>query len=144
MRVMSRVMKKYINMALVYTIVGLVFGVFYREFTKLNGFTGKTVLSVMHTHYLMLGMFFFLVLLILEKVFSFTGEKTGRIILCYNIGLNITGLSFLVRGITQVFGTELSSGMDAAISGFAGLGHIFLGVCMVLVLFRIKKVVVKQ
>ncbi|RGW71828.1 DUF2871 family protein [Holdemanella biformis] len=29
-------------------------GVFYREFTKVNGFTSFTTLSVVHTHYLML------------------------------------------------------------------------------------------
>lgn len=30
-------------------------GVFYREFTKLNGFTDFTTLSVVHTHCLILG-----------------------------------------------------------------------------------------
>ena len=52
-------------------------GVFYREFTKLNAFTGKTTLSVVHTHYFLLGMVAFLLLLLLEKNFSFTGAETG-------------------------------------------------------------------
>ena len=43
-------------------------GVFYREFTKFSGFTGKTALYVVHTHYFLLGMVFFLLLLLLEKL----------------------------------------------------------------------------
>ncbi|MEG1991497.1 MAG: DUF2871 family protein, partial [Christensenella sp.] len=31
-------MKKYLNISLIYAIVAMAGGVFYREFTKLNGF----------------------------------------------------------------------------------------------------------
>lgn len=60
-------MKRYMNMALVYAILAMVGGVFYREFTKFNGFTGRTTLGVVHTHYFLLGMVFFLLLLLLGK-----------------------------------------------------------------------------
>lgn len=53
-------MKKIINTAMIYLALGLAAGVFYREFTKWNGFTGKTTLGVVHTHLLVLGMLFFL------------------------------------------------------------------------------------
>lgn len=43
-------MKKYINYAFSYAILAMVAGVFYREFTKLNGFMGKTALGVAHVH----------------------------------------------------------------------------------------------
>lgn len=59
-----------------YTILGLVSGIFYLEFTKMNEFTGVTQLSVLHTHLLVLGMFFFLIVLLLEKVFHLSKEKT--------------------------------------------------------------------
>lgn len=131
--------KRYINMALVYAIIAMIFGVFYREFTKFSHYTGQTNLSVMHTHYFLLGMFFFLALLLAEKVFSFSDQKTGKLLITYQIGLNITGLSFLLRGLTQVWGTELSKGLDASISGIAGIGHILVGVSMVLLLLKIKK-----
>lgn len=132
--------KRYANLSLVYAIVAMIFGVFYREFTKFSGFTGGTNLSVIHTHYFMLGMVFFLLLLLLEKNFRFSDQKgMGKILLCYQVGLNITGLGFLIRGLTQVWNTELSSGIDAALSGFAGLGHIILGVSLLLILLRIKK-----
>ena len=131
--------KRYINMALVYAIIAMIFGVFYREFTKFSHYTGQTNLSVMHTHYFLLGMFFFLALLLAEKVFSFSDQKTGKLLITYQIGLNITGLGFLLRGLTQVWGTELSNGLDASISGIAGIGHILVGVSMVLLLLKIKK-----
>ena len=132
-------MKRYINTALLYAILAMVGGVFYREFTKFFGFTGKTTLSFVHTHYFMLGMVFFILLLLLEKSFSFTGAKTGRILVAYQVGLNLTAVMFVVRGITQVLGTALSSGMDAAISGIAGIGHILLGISLVLLLMQIKR-----
>ena len=137
-------MKRYINIALLYAVLAMIGGVFYREFTKFNGFTAKTTLGVVHTHYFLLGMFFFLVLLLLEKNFSFTGAKTGRVLAVYHIGLTLTGVMFVVRGVTQVLGAELSSGMSAAISGIAGIGHILLGVSLVLILAQIKRAVSKE
>lgn len=132
-------MKRYMNMALLYAVLAMVGGVFYREFTKFNGFTAKTTLGVVHTHYFLLGMVLFLLLLVLEKSFSFTGTKTGRILAAYQVGLNLTAVMFVVRGVTQVLGTELTSGMSAAISGVAGIGHIVLGVSLVLLLVQIKR-----
>ena len=133
-------MKRYMNMALLYAVLAMVGGVFYREFTKFNGFTAKTTLGVVHIHYFLLGMvLFLLLLLVLEKSFSFTGTKTGRILAAYQVGLNLTAVMFVVRGVTQVLGTELTSGMSAAISGVAGIGHIVLGVSLVLLLVQIKR-----
>lgn len=84
-------------------------------------------------------MVFFLLLLVLEKNLSFTGEKTGRVLAVYHIGLNLTAVMLVVRGVTQVVGTNLSRGADAAISGMAGIGHILLGVSLVLLLLQIKR-----
>lgn len=132
-------MKRYANTALIYAILAMAGGVFYREFTKFNAFTGQTALSVVHTHYFLLGMVVFLLLVVLEKVLSFTGTKTGRVLLVYHIGLNLMVLMLLVRGVAQVLALPLSSGMDAAISGMAGIGHILLGVSLVLLLLQIKR-----
>ena len=137
-------MKRYMNTALLYAVFAMAGGVFYREFTKFNGFTGKTTLSVVHTHYFLLGMVFFLLLLLLEKNISFTDAKTGRVLAAYHIGLNLTAVMFVVRGLTQVLAPALSRGMDAAISGMAGIGHILLGVSMVLLLVQIRRSVTAQ
>ena len=132
-------MKRYMNLALLYAVLAMVGGVFYREFTKFNGFTAKTTLGVVHTHYFLLGMVFFLLLLLLEKSFLFTEAKTERVLVIYHIGLNLTAVMFVVRGVTQVLGTPLSAGMNAAISGMAGIGHILLGISLVLVLMQVKR-----
>lgn len=136
-------MKRYMNTALLYAILAMVGGVFYREFTKFNSFTAKTTLSVVHTHYFLLGMAFFLLLLLLEKSFSFTGPKTGRVLAVYHIGLNLTAVMLVVRGVVQVLGVTLSAGMNASISGMAGIGHVLLGVSLVLVLLQLKRSVTR-
>ncbi len=135
------IMKKYMNLALLYAILAMVGGVFYREFTKFNGFSGRTALGLVHTHYFILGMVFFLLLVLLEKSFSFTGAKTPRPLLIYNIGLNLTLVMLLVRGVTQVLACQLSKAMDAAISGIAGLGHLLLAIGLVMLLLQVKQAV---
>ncbi len=132
-------MKRYMNTAFLYAVLAMAGGVFYREFTKFNGFSGRTALGVVHTHYFLLGMVFFLLLLLLEKNFSFTNAKTGRILAFYHVGLNLTTVMLVVRGVAQVLEIPLSSGMDAAISGIAGIGHILLGVDLVLLLLQLKR-----
>lgn len=131
--------KRCADRALAYAVTAMACGVFYREFTKFSHFTGQTRLSVLHTHYFLLGMFFFLVLMLAEKAFFFSGQNTGRVLAVYQAGLNITGLGFLMRGLTQVLGTPLSRAMDASVSGIAGIGHILMGVCMILLLLEIRK-----
>ena len=78
-------------------------------------------------------------LMVVEKTISFSEGNIGKILLVYQIGLNIAGIGFLMRGLTQVWETELSKGMDASISGIAGIGHILMGVCIILLLLKIKK-----
>ena len=131
--------KRCANLALVYAVIAMIFGVFYREFTKFNHFTGQTSLSFLHTHYFMLGMFFFLALMLAENVFSFSDRSTGTLLAVYQLGLNITGIGFLARGLIQIQGSPLSRGLAASISGVAGIGHILLGVCIVLLLLKIRK-----
>lgn len=131
--------KRYANLALSYGAAAMILGVFYREFTKFSHFSGQTSLAFLHTHYFLLGMFFFLTLMLVEKVFSFSDQNTGRLLIVYQAGLNVTGLGFLLRGLAQVRGAELSRGLDAAVSGIAGIGHIMLGVCLVLLLLKIRK-----
>jgi uncharacterized protein involved in response to NO len=133
-------MKHYLKAALIYAIVGMSAGVFYRELTKFSGFSGTTRLSLMHGHYLSLGLFFFLFLLILEKLFSWSalkGSKTS--VTLYHVGLNITGLGFLLRGLSEVAGMEMTKALNASIAGVSGIGHIILALSMVMILLRVGK-----
>ncbi|MGM0523135.1 MAG: DUF2871 family protein [Bacillota bacterium] len=133
-------MKHYLSAAIVYTILGLTSGVFYREFTKLSGYTESTRLSLIHGHYISLGLFFFLFLLILEKQFAWSRfPKTKGLVIGYHIGLNISIIGFLIRGVTEVLGTTMSSALNASISGISGIGHIVLAVTLIMILFRVKK-----
>ena len=130
-------MKRYINYAIVYAVLDLVGGVFYREFTKINDYAVWTTLSVVHTHYFILGMMFFLILGLVSMNINL---KINRAVLFYNVGLNLTAIMLVVRGIVQVLGLNVVS---AAISGIAGIGHIILGVSLILILLDIKKACIK-
>lgn len=136
-------MKKYMNCAIAYAVLALAGGVFFREFTKMNGFDGATALSAIHPHYLILGTFFFLALTLFAGVFK-SGEGLGKVLVGYHIGLNLAVVMMLVRGVFEVLGTALPSGADAAIAGIAGLSHIVLGVCLVWALVILKKSVVAR
>ncbi|MEG2097890.1 MAG: DUF2871 family protein, partial [Pseudoflavonifractor sp.] len=54
-------MKKMMNLSFLYAILAMVGGVFYREFTKFNGFSGRSTLGFVHGHLFLLGMVVFLV-----------------------------------------------------------------------------------
>jgi hypothetical protein len=133
-------MKKYLNIAFAYAAAAMAGGVFYREFTKWNGYTGVTALGKVHAHLFLLGMMMFLLTALFADRLDLEKQKTFRTFLrLYNIGLPLTAVMLLVRGITEVRGTVLSSGANAAISGIAGTGHILVGAGLILLLLSIKK-----
>lgn len=57
----------------------------------------------------------------------------------YNIGVPLTAVMLLVRGVTQVLGMSLPSAADASISGVAGIGHVLTGVGIILLLLSLRK-----
>ena len=133
-------MKKYLNLSLVYAIAAMAGGVFYREFTKFQGFTGVTALGKVHTHLFLLGMLVCLMVALFAERLDLTGIRSFRIFQwTYHIGVPLTAVMLLVRGITQVLGLTLSKGASAAISGIAGIGHILTGVGIILLLVSLKK-----
>ncbi|MCI7691750.1 MAG: DUF2871 domain-containing protein [Oscillospiraceae bacterium] len=133
-------MKKCLNISLVYAIAGLVGGVFYREFTKMNGFEGVTALGKVHTHLLLLGMIVFLITaLFCSRFKSLPERKTFKaFMVVYNIGVSMTAIMLAVRGVTEVLNLELTRAANAAISGIAGLSHIVLAVGIILLIVSLK------
>lgn len=133
-------MKKILNTSMIYFILAAAAGVFYREFTKFNGYTGETALSYVHTHLFVLGMFAFLVIALFgcQKPELFKQSTFKKFFTLYNISLPFMAVMLLVRGVVQVQGAELTKAADAMISGFAGISHILIGIA-VLVLFRSLK-----
>lgn len=133
-------MKKYLNISLIYAIAAMVGGVFYREFTKWNGFTGVTALGKVHTHLFLLGMLMFLIIALFAERHDLQKQKLFRVFLwVYNIGVPLTAVMLVVRGIAQVLNVSLSSAANASISGIAGIGHILTGVGLVPLLISLKK-----
>jgi hypothetical protein len=136
--------KRYFNASIVYASLALAGGVFYREFTKFAEFSGKTSLAFLHTHYFMLGMFFFLALALMERSFAFSAQKGVKgWLTVYHIGLNITTACLLLRGLAQATETVLSPALDGSLSGVAGIGHILLGSAIIALLILIRRSAVK-
>lgn len=134
-------MKKYLNLSLIYAIAAMIGGVFYREFTKFRSFTGVTALGKVHTHLFLLGMLVFLMVALFAGISDLAAVKTFRIFLwTYNIGVPLTALMLLLRGVTQVLGLSLTYGASASISGIAGIGHILTGTGIILLLVSLKKI----
>lgn len=123
-------MKKYINYAAIYFILGCIGGVFYREFTRWNGFTGETKLSVVHTHLFALGMLFFLIaaLFVQVKPALLQNRKFRLFAGHYNGGLLLFVCTLLTRGVLEVLNISLSRAVHYSISGIAGFSHILLTV----------------
>lgn len=133
-------MKKLINYSFAFAILGLVGGVFYREFTKLNGFEGTTALSYLHPHLILLGSFLCLLLVLLDRQMPLTETKKYNVFFqLYRIALPFMVIMMGVRGVLQVRGTVLTGTMDAAISGVAGLSHIMLGTALVFLFLALKE-----
>ena len=133
-------MKKYLNLSLAYAVAAMAGGVFYREFTKLNGFSDVTALGKVHTHLFLLGTMVFLLVALFAAQGDLMKQKTFRVFLrVYNVGVPLTAVMMAVRGVTQVLGMSLSAGASASISGIAGIGHILTGVGLVLLLVALRR-----
>ncbi|HDR7605507.1 DUF2871 domain-containing protein [Bacillus mycoides] len=128
-------MKKLYNAAFIYLIIGLLSGVFAREYTKAQGIKGSTMLQLVHTHVLVLGFVFFLIALALFKVFNVSETKSFRAwFVVYNVGLILTIATMVFRGILQVNGTDFNG-----LSHMAGLGHVIISVGLVWFMILLKK-----
>ena len=117
-------MKKLLNASFIYMLAGVASGLFYREFTKLNGFPegGFTQLGLAHTHLLTLGFIVLLIVLVIEKVFriSRSPKLFAWFFWLYNAGVILTSAMLIWHGSLTVLGDE----SNAMIAGIAGLGHI--------------------
>ncbi len=134
-------MKKYIKYAIVFLSLGLACGVFYREFSKAYGVVNVyTTLGLAHTHFLVLGVAFVLLIgLVTDKLDKHNNKLFMRAFTAYCVGVTGAGLTMVTRGIFDVLVKSdkmlytVPSGLNGAISGIAGIFHAVLGVGLVLI-----------
>lgn len=70
-----------------------------------------------------------------------TKVKTFRVFLwIYNIGVPLTAVMMLIRGVFQVLEISLSAAASASVSGIAGIGHVLTGAGLILLLLSLKKI----
>ena len=104
-----RSLKKLAICATTWLVIGLLGGVFSREFTKAHDVTAWTQLKVVHTHSLALGFMLTLIVLLVERAFALSHH----------------------RGAFAFLGIQPWPDVSPATSGIAGLGHIGLSVGLV-------------
>ncbi|MDO5700510.1 MAG: DUF2871 family protein [Bowdeniella nasicola] len=125
--------------AAVYTALGLLGGLGYREITRGLDFDSFTQLSVLHTHLLVLGTTMMLLFMVVEAVFRFArGTLFTVFFWTYQAGLVLTSTMMAVIGMRQLDGLEHSK----ALAGVSGMGHILLTAAFVMffiLLFRSLK-----
>lgn len=133
-------MKRYLNYSLAYAVAAMAGGVFYREFTKWNGYAGVTALGKVHAHLFLLGMVVFLLVALFAERKNLADQKMFKAFMCiYNVEVPLSAVMMLIRGILQVQGIALSSGANAAISGVSGMGHMMTGIGLVLLLLSLRR-----
>ncbi|WP_407359588.1 DUF2871 domain-containing protein [Microbacterium sp. LBN7] len=131
-------MRRLFSAAFAYMLVGVASGLFYREFTKINGFPEgeATQLGLVHTHLLVLGFVVLLIVLLLEKVFTLSESRLfSWFFWIYNAGLVLTSAMLVWHGCLTVLGQESSK----MIAGIAGTGHMLLTAGMVLLFLALRK-----
>lgn len=122
-------MKKMYKIALAYLVFGLAAGLFNHEVAYYTGFTGESVMSIVHTHALVLGTAVFVLMPVFMKVFKINEVRSFKyFMVVYNIGLVMTLGFMTARGVTQLFQMAIPSFADHMIGGMAGIGHVILTV----------------
>ena len=135
-------MRKHIKIALIYAILAMIGGVFFREFTKAFDFTGATALGKLHTHLFILGMVMFFIVGLFDDKLNLSQNKLYKpFMIVYNIGVGLMCVMLTVRGVTQVIGAQVS---DGAIAGVAGISHIVVAAGMILFFIMLLKLTKKQ
>lgn len=133
--------KRYLIVSAVFLALGIIFGVFYREFSKAFGVVNVyTPLGLVHTHFLVLGVAFVLIIGLVSDKMGKGGSKLFKYaFITYIVGVAGAGLLMTARGVLDVLSQSdklvytVQDGANGAISGISGLFHAVLGTGMVLI-----------
>lgn len=132
--------KKLINRSFIFTIVGILAGAFYREFTKFIGYSGPTSMSLVHTHLLSLGSIMFLVLGLSLEVYQIgPSKKLMNLFNGYTISVIGNALIMFTRGLYQAMEWEITSTINGIFSGLSGISHIILTITLIWIMNIVRK-----
>ena len=121
--------KKMYWISMFYFVFGLTAGVVNHEVAYWTGFTGESVMSVVHPHAILLGGLVFLLMPLFLRTFALENTKSFRsFVWIYNIGLLMTLGFMTARGMSQLLEKPFPSFADHMVGGLAGIGHVILTV----------------
>lgn len=132
-------MKSMLKLSFGMSLLALLLGAFYREYTKFLGFKGETLLSLLHTHTFLLAVIFPLLFTLLTHQLQHTTQELKSAFWIYYLGRGISIGMMFVRGLTQAQQLILSTGMDHMISGIAGIGHLALSIGFIRIFIKLIK-----
>lgn len=120
-----------------YTLLGMLSGLFYREMSKGENFNGYSQLNVTHTHFLVLGTIMFLIFMIIEHQLKLTKNMKlfNYFFYIFHLGLLVTVAMQFINGIA----TMKDFSVSPAIAGIAGLGHILITIAFILFFVLLNK-----
>lgn len=125
----------------IYSGLGLAGGLFYRELTRTHPGADPSQLGLVHTHFLMLGMFTGLVVVALEKLFALSQSRFSKAFeITWHLGVTITAVMMLVKGTFTTLAIDFN---DKMFAGISGTGHILLTAAFVLLFVVLGRAVLR-
>lgn len=113
-----------------YSALGLAGGLFYRELTRTHPGADPSQLGLVHTHFLMLGMFTGLVVVALEKLFRLSDSPFAKAFeVTWHLGVMVTAVMMLVKGTLTTLAIDFNPKM---LAGISGTGHMLLTAAFIL------------
>lgn len=134
-----------LDMSITYAVMGLLGGVFYREFTKYYRFEEDTHLGKLHVHTLVLGLVVTIIVYILVKNINEDRiDILKKPLYIYNFGLVFTIGNMMLIGIYEVVSKGKETINIMAMDGISGIGHIFLGVGLIYAMLVVKNLLLND
>lgn len=125
------------DISLTFLIMGLIGGVYFREFTRVYSYEASNHLGKVHVHTLVLGFILLLIIHLLTKGIDI--KEIEKYIKIYVTGLILTITNMVVYGMYEILSQGEKTINIYALSGMAGIGHILLTIGLVTVMIKIRR-----
>ena len=72
-------------------------------------------------------------------------DRTKSYVFFYHLGLNLTVIMLMIRGVIQVvYLNSLTTALNVVIAGIAVIGHLILGISLIMILISIKNAIINM